>query len=175
MQLSDVLAQYGQPIKRQRGEHLFHQGDNDRALYVVMQGILKAYYLSPDGKEHIKSFLVSGDTIGSLSGYFGDGGCTFNLLCLEDCVLVQVEFERVYEACRDDLELANEMLDFLVRFAMRKERREFELLCLPAETRFEKLREEAPELIARVTQNDIARYLGVTPEGLSRIKRRLRA
>ncbi|MEM9604618.1 MAG: Crp/Fnr family transcriptional regulator [Pseudomonadota bacterium] len=175
MKLADVLAEHGHALARTRGEHLFHQGDTDRALYVVREGILKAYYLSPDGKEHIKSFIATGDTIGSLSGFFGEGGCTFNLLCLEDCALMRVDFETVYAACRDDLELANEILDFLVRFAMRKERREFELLCLPAETRYAQLRDTSPELIARVTQNDIARYLGVTPEGLSRIKRRLGA
>lgn len=51
--------------------------------------------------------------------------------------------------------------------------REYELLCLSAEDRFRKLMETKPEIADLVTQNEIARYLGVTPVGLSRIKKRV--
>ena len=65
------------------------------------------------------------------------------------------------------------MTDFLLAYGIKKETREFELLCLPAEERYRRLLDAAPSLFERVTQNDIARYLGVTPVGLSRIKKRV--
>ena len=51
--------------------------------------------------------------------------------------------------------------------------REYELLCLSAEERYVRHLDNTPELFDLVTQNEIARYLGVTPVGLSRIKKRL--
>jgi CRP-like cAMP-binding protein len=65
------------------------------------------------------------------------------------------------------------MVDFLLSFGIRKELREYELLCLSAEERYRRLLTNTPALLDKVTQNDIARYLGVTPVGLSRIKTRV--
>jgi hypothetical protein len=53
---------------------------------------------------------------------------------------------------------------------MKKERREYELLCLPAEARYRALLERQPNIYESITQNDIARYPGITPVALSRIK-----
>lgn len=173
MTFDELLAEYGQPVERQRGQHLFHQGDADKAIYLVRSGLLKAYYLSDDGKEHIKSFLLPGAMIGSLKGMMGDGGCSFSLVCLEPAELICIDYDILFAHSRNNINLANSMVDFLLSFAMKKETREFEFLCLTAEERYQLLLKETPELFDRVTQNDIARYLGVTPVGLSRIKKRV--
>ncbi len=173
MTIDELLAEYGQPTDRQRGQHLFHQGDKDKSIYLVRSGLLKAYYLSDDGKEFIKSFLLPGDMIGSLKGIMGHGGCSFSLVCLEPAELTCIDYDILYAHSRKDLNLANSMVDFLLSFAMKKETREFEFLCLSPEERYQLLLEKTPDLFDRVTQNDIARYLGVTPVGLSRIKKRV--
>ena len=53
---------------------------------------------------------------------------------------------------------------------MKKERREYEFLCLSAEERYRLLIKRSPDLVRQVTQNEIARYLGITPVALSRIR-----
>ena len=68
---------------------------------------------------------------------------------------------------------AQEIIDILLNFAMKKERREFELLCLSAEERYKLLLERSPDIAKNVTQNDISRYLGITPVALSRIRKRM--
>ena len=60
-------------------------------------------------------------------------------------------------------------------FAERKEKRERELLILNAEERYREFLAEAPALQSRVPQKDLARYLGLTPVGLNRIVKRVRA
>ena len=64
------------------------------------------------------------------------------------------------------------MINSLISLAIKKERREYEFLCLSAPERFALLKQRDPELVAKLTQNDIARYLGITPVALSRIKQR---
>lgn len=54
------------------------------------------------------------------------------------------------------------------------EKRERELLTLSAEERFRVLMAERPQLIGRIPQKDLARYIGVTPVAMSRIVSRIR-
>lgn len=173
MRFSEFIATNGRPVVKEAGEYLFRQGDRDQSLYVVKTGLLKAYYLSADGKENIKSFLQPGDNIGSLMACYAEKTCSFNLVCLKRSELTLLNFNDLYDASRTDLEISVAIVDLLLAFAMKKEGREYELLCLSAEDRYMRLLENAPGFLEHVTQNEIARYLGVTPVGLSRIKKRV--
>jgi len=172
MNFHEVLQLKGVIIEKDKGEHVFMQGDSDKLLYFVQKGLLKAYYTSEHGKESIKSFLLCNDTIGSLTSSYSEGVCSFSLLCLEPSTLIKIPFETLREYCKKDIELANDMIELLLHFAMKKERREYEFLCLSAEERFCILENSSPNLLEKITQNDLSRYLGVTPVGLSRIKKR---
>jgi len=174
MKFFEFIAANGKSLHKQAGEYIFKQGDEDTSIYVVKSGLIKAYYLSADGKENIKSFIMPGDNIGSILAGYADEKCPFSLVCLKDCELIVIKFKPLYEASQSDPELAMEMVNFLLQFAIKKEIREYELLCLSAEERYSRLIETAPNLLNLVTQNEIARYLGVTPVGLSRIKKRLK-
>ena len=175
MNFFELVSKFGQSLDRKRGEYLFRQGDENRNFYLIHSGLLKAYYQAEDGKENIKSFLTEGDTIGSIKGFRGDNGCSFNLVCREDSRLTAIDFDEIQSQAKMDVELANEMIEFLLRFAMKKETREYELLCLEPEARYRRLLDIQPNLFERITQNEIALFLGVTPVGLSRIKKRVQS
>jgi len=173
MQFSQFLEKHGTPVKVEPGEYLFRQGDTHKSLYVLETGLLKAYYLSGDGREHIKSFIMPGNLIGSLTAASAGLSCSFSLVCLQPAKLVMIDFDALHEASRSNAKIASVMIDVLLGFAMKKERREYELLCLSAEDRYRGLLNNSPGLLKMVTQNEIALYLGVTPVGLSRIKKRV--
>jgi len=70
MNFLEFISNHGSPLSRDVGEYIFRQGDHDQSLYIVKDGLLKAYYVSDDGRENIKSFILPGDNIGSLTvGY----------------------------------------------------------------------------------------------------------
>lgn len=173
MNFQKLLQLEGALIEKKKGEYVFMQGEADKSLYFVESGLLKAYYISDDGKEFIKSFIVPNNTIGSLASIYLDNNCTFSLVCLEPSLLRKIPFESILKHAKKDIEIANNMIETLLNFAIKKEKREFEFLCLSAEERFCSLLETSPMLLDKVTQNDLARYLGVTPVGLSRIKKRV--
>jgi CRP-like cAMP-binding protein len=154
------------------GEFLFRQGDEDRSVYVLQTGLLKAYYLSDERKENIKSFIQAGELIGSLAAAYFKEYCSFSVVCLEPSVTVELDFDVLYAAKRDDLEMASAMVEHLLNFSMKKERREREFLTESAEERYRMLMDRSPELFDKVTQKDIARYLRITPVALSRIRKR---
>lgn len=171
--LQKLADAHGQVLTLSAESLVFRQGDADRNLYLLRWGVLKAFYTTEDGKEMIKSLLLPGDMIGSLTSAYSKAACSFTLECLTDCELTRLPFDLVQDKSRLDLNLATAVNDFLLQFAMRKERREFELLCLTAEDRYRNLLEKQPSLFEHINQYDIARYLGITPVALSRIKKRV--
>lgn len=53
----DFIGKHGKAVSVAKHDYVFMQGDDDENLYAVRSGLLKAYYVSPEGKETIKSFL----------------------------------------------------------------------------------------------------------------------
>lgn len=172
MLLEKFIQQYGTQNSFSSGQHIFMQGDENSSLYYIKEGLLKAYYITGDGKELIKSFLFPGDIIGSMTAVHGKDVCSFNLLCMRPVAVLSIPFDILSQRAASDLALSQEVINLLINFSMKKERREFELLCLSAEERYMLLLQKHPEIFDDVTQNDIARYLGITPVALSRIKKR---
>lgn len=172
--LQALANQYGREIPVEAGDHLFRQDDDDSNVYFVKSGLLKAYYLRADGKEHIKSFLPEGSIIGSMVALIDNDPATFGLVAVENGISVALPFNRLQEAAQSDIALANALIQFLSIFGKRKERREFELLSLSPEDRYSIFLATMPTVARRVSQADMAAYIGVTPQALSRIRRRLR-
>ncbi len=172
MNFHELLQNEGVTVVKNKGEHIFMQGDVDRSLYIVQTGLLKAYYTSENGKESVKSFILPNDIIGSLSSAYLKKSCSFSLICLESTTLKKIAFDTLHNYSKNNLQISIDMIELLLLFAMKKEKREFEFLCMSAEERFCSMVDVSPVLLEKVTQNDLARYLGVTPVGLSRIKKR---
>lgn len=174
MDFQQLMKSNGELISLSKQDFVFRQGEMDGNLYFVKSGLLKAFYLSKEGKESIKSFLVPGDVIGSLTSAHNNQPCTFGLLCLQPTELVKMSLEIIRHSAEKSHELSLSVINVLIAFAMKKERREYELLCLSAEERYRLLLQSSIDIISLVTQNDLARYLGITPVALSRIKKRIR-
>lgn len=172
MDFLEYIKQVGNEMSLEKGAHLFRQGDENEFLHFIIEGTLKAYYNNADGKETIKSFIMPNDIIGSLTSAYLGKKCSFSLQCLSDCKVIKFSFAKLVIDSSTNQQIANKMLEFLTIFAMKKEQREYELLCLSAEERYRLLVNDKPDLLEMVTQNDIAKYLGITPVGLSRIKNR---
>jgi len=172
MDFQTLLSEKGKIVEKVKHEHVFLQGDINRSLYIVQSGLLKAYYTSASGKVAVKSFFLPQDIMGSLTSVYANEYCSYSLVSLETSVLLEIPFATVYEYSLQHHDIANDMIEVLLKFSMKKEKREFEFLCLSAEERYHLLVETSPEILDKVTQSDIARYLGVTPVGLSRIKNR---
>ncbi|NTS78260.1 Crp/Fnr family transcriptional regulator [Catenovulum sp. SM1970] len=156
-----------------KGDVLFHQGEACQQLFYVQSGLLKGFYLDEQGNESIKSFIGDNDIITSVQAVAGSGISSFSLQALEETHVLAIDFALIEAQRMKDLTFANELVGILLKFAMKKERREFELLTLSAEQRFIQLAKEHAIWLDKITQNDLARYLGITPVGLSRIKKRV--
>lgn len=155
-----------------KNETVFAQGEVCHQIYFIRSGLVKLSYLSLDGKEMIKSFITEGHMFGSLISQLTGGASAFNAVALEPLDVEVLDYAVLQHLIENNVELQKLLLRFFQQLALKKELREYELLCLSAQQRYQKMCDEEPQLVSRVKQADLALYLGITPIALSRLKHR---
>lgn len=168
----EALSKVGQSRHFPKGTFVFRQGDEIRSLFLIQRGLLKTYYETIDGKEFIKSFVGEGDCIASMQAMVAAQLCSFTVVALEDTRVLEVSQTAFLDLIATSADLVGQFNTMLLALAMKKEQREYEFLCLSPEQRYLTFCEREPELVERLAQQDIARYLGITPVALSRIRKR---
>jgi len=156
-----------------KGAHVIRQNQVVTDFFIVKHGLVKLYYITRDGKEWVKSFIQEGEAFGSRTSQLTAEGSPFAAVCLEDSQIVVLPYTEFRRALLGRPELMESIFQLTEEIALKKEKREYELLCRTAEERYRIFRSDEPGLARRLSQIDIARYLGITPIALSRIKKRL--
>lgn len=172
MDLPAIVARSARVQHFAAGDYLFRQGDPDPNVHWLASGYMKATYSSAGGRESVKSLLAPGAFVGSLTALEAGGTASFALRAQTHCEVRTIAYAELRELAARDHATALAMVDFLLGFARRKERREFELLCLDASQRYAEALKALADFEDVFSQADIAAYIGITPQALSRIKRR---
>lgn len=161
------------PIKNyKKGDLLLREGQVSRDSYFLIQGCVRKYYII-DGEERTTEFYVEDESIASLKSYTNKTPANHYFECVEDCRLAVLNFEKEqelfkrvprYEAlCRMSMESDfGEQQEALAKF-----------ITSSPEERYKNLLETRPDLLQRIPQYHLATYLGVKPESLSRIRKRI--
>lgn len=157
-----------------KGTILLSQGEVPTKCYFVLKGCVRQYLLDEEGNERTTNFFTEEQSVTIYNGHTDDKESKFYLVCIEDCVLVTGnldEEQQMYErfsslkgVTRNILESnMGAMHDDLVAF-----------MTSTPEERYKLLLKNRPEIIDRVPQHQLASYIGISPESLSRIKKRIK-
>ena len=166
----DHLISLFQEESLMKKEFLLKQGDPCKYIYFVNSGILRAYYLSKQGKDSTIMF-------GTANWWITDMHCFLNQL--PSMVSIQVVAScNVLKLAKDKLDKLYEKIPpfntyfrILIQNAYcREQLRTMQNLSLSAKERYESFLRKYPEVAAEVTLKEIASYLGITPEFLSTIR-----
>lgn len=161
------------PIKTfEKGHVLLREGQVSNESYFNIKGLARKYYLV-DGEERTTEFYVEKDAISSLQSYNLKVPANHYLECIEDCKLAVLSREK-------EQELFKRVPGFesLCRVSVEEELGAYQdklaqFMISSPEKRYLDLMENRPDLLQRVPQYHLASYLGVKPESLSRIRKRI--
>lgn len=157
-----------------RGAYVLRAGDEARDVAFVVLGVLREYFPLPNGTERTKSFVVEGQTSGSLADLLSGKPSRASIVAEEPTRILIASWQALRELARDDSGWAEIGSRYAERLVLRKAQREYELLALDAEARYARFREDFPGLEARIAAKHVASYVGITPVHLSRLRRRRR-
>lgn len=97
-----------------RGTELFSAGQPAESFLVVLEGTVKVYLLSPDGREHILHLAEAGDLVAE-GAVFAQRTYPASAMATEDCVVARFYRDRLVALLRDDPELSLAMIAGLSR------------------------------------------------------------
>lgn len=181
----DELAAFkslGAQMRIEAGQCLFHEGDPTDFVFNLTCGALKLYKLLPDGRRQVTGFLAPGEFLGITFGE--EHAFTAEAIEASDyCRISRPRFEAFVESHADlERELfqiaAHELRAAQDQFLLLGRKTAAERLATFLQQRFDRTRRRNAdwEIIALpMSRIDIADYLGLTKETVSRTFSRFRA
>lgn len=140
---------------------------------MVIDGIIRSYYLNAEGCEVTRNFHSKGFSFmdEGMLGY-DETLCAYE--AITDCNAIFVDTQKFKSLIRQSDNLKNLYIASLEYSLRYKLHRENEFLTKNATERYIQFLEDFPELSKKVRQSYISTYLGIAPESLSRIRRALK-
>jgi CRP/FNR family transcriptional regulator len=161
----------------EEGEPLFHEGDEARQVYTLTRGTLKLYKLLPDGRRQVTGFMFPGDFLGisvddthafSAEALDDTELCQFRRTRFDEFLDAHPEMEReLYRLAAHELAAAQQQMVLLGRKTAAERLASFFLLLAErAESEFGTC---CRFVSLPMSRSDIADYLGLTKETVSRV------
>ncbi|MCY7352318.1 MAG: Crp/Fnr family transcriptional regulator [Cytophagaceae bacterium] len=155
-----------------RGRLITRRGEVENQIYFVISGIVKIYFVHGE-REICVDFAFEQDLVNSFISFATRQPSVLALQAITPVEALCVSHSEVVRF--NDLSKNSERLGRLImeQLYIRKSRKEMKLLSQTAEERYFDLMTRHPEVGRQIPIKDIASYLGIHPESLSRIRKKM--
>lgn len=166
------LSKVFQTKRLHRKQPLVQIGEPCRLIAFVANGTLRSFFHDERGIEHTMQFAIRGQFITDfVSLTSGQAGQLF-IEALEECDLLVLHQSAFDTLAHSTASYHNLLVTQLTHWYTEMSLRLMDMMSLTVEQRYMKFVDQHPELATHVPQHMIASYLGITPESVSRIRRR---
>lgn len=159
--------------KIKRRQFILNEGDVCTQNTFVVEGCLRMYTVDDKGKEHNLQFAIENWWVGDIGSFHSNEPSELYIEALENSIVLQIKKE-------DQLRLFVEYPKFNRIFRVLAEnamvglqRRILQNISSTAEERYLDFMERYPHFFNRISNVQIASYIGVTPEFLSKIRKEI--
>jgi len=151
---------------------LLKTGQIENHLSFIETGIVR-FYIPNEKSDHTFSFAFGDSFVSGYNSFLTRMPSTYQMETLTETILWQLTYanlQEIYELTTMGNAIGRHASEDLF---LKKSKRELSLLNETAEERYLKLFTEQPELIQKIPLSYIASYIGITPQALSRIRKRI--
>lgn len=150
------------------GGFLLLQGEQQKNIFFLQEGMIRAVHVSPDGTERVKEFYFAGEYCFLYLSWLAKIPARYSLQAISACSYQLLPLSYL------DMPEGSELADTLLRQQLiYKERKEEMMLLHAPEKRYAYVLEHFPTWCERLTQRELASYIGITAVSLSRIRQRI--
>jgi len=152
---------------------LLEEGKVAHEVFFIVKGALRQFILTEDGIEKTCNFCFENEFLTDLESFSRQSRAASTIIALEPTTCMIINCVNLVEIIKTSTAAAELFRIVVENVATENIRRTKSLLSLSPEKQFEELMLNKPEIMQRVSQRYIAQYLGIAPESLSRIRKRL--
>lgn len=168
----DIVTSLFKEKTYKKGEFVLADGQICKHAGFIARGLIR-YYINHDGEEKTYEFGQENNFVCNYESFLPQTPSTKIIQALEDCEMLQISYT--------DLQLFYQSVQGAERFGRVVIEQVFvqllqalsSLYTDTPENRYKRLLKEHPDLQQRVSQYHIASYVGVKPQSLSRIRKRI--
>lgn len=161
------------PKKIRKRQFLLQAGDDGKAMAYVVKGCMRCYSVDDNGTEHVVQFAPEDWWISDIDSFLSGEPAQYNVDALEDSELLLLDRQRRAELFEAVPQFERLFRILIERHYVSMRKRINASLSASAEERYLSFLKTYSDLSQRVPQHQIASYLGVTPEALSRIRKHI--
>lgn len=156
-----------------KGEYFYEYGSTCRATYFINEGAVRHLHYDEDGNEVTCDFTFENNFLTDYNSFINQGPSNYLFEALEPVEHLYITKERIEKLYGNYPELQTLARKEAESTALEVTKMAQSLITHKAEKRYLNLLENQPNVIHRVPQKYIASYLGIAPESLSRIRKKV--
>ena len=159
--------------KFEKGELISHSGETENFMYFLVDGVSRIFHFN-DNMEYTLRFNFPISAFNSYASFISRTPSLINVEAITDVKVFRMSYndmQSLYEESKTAERVGRRMIELLY---LQREVKEIQMHSKTAEDYYSELVKSNEELTGQIPQKYIASYLGITPESLSRIKRKLK-
>lgn len=161
-----------QKVEFKKGEIITGYGQVEGYVYFLNSGIVEMSIKSYVSEKMI-DFFFENEMFAALTSFLTQQPSDVEMVALTDCVAEKISYEDLMIAYETSFH-ANKLARIITEGAyLHKAKREKDFLAKTAEERYNDMFETHSKYISNIPVNKIAKYLGIHPESLSRIRKKM--
>ncbi len=169
-ELKHMLLERGERTEIAKGDYFARTGKYCGRIAYVCHGGFKCTCTDSRGRERILSFMFENEFIADYIPSRNGSPSMLSIRAMEDSVVYMIEIERFRSFFEREIDGRTYVIKIIEVLAFRYMWKTLSLVCETPEERYFSLKERVPDIFSRVNLKDIAAYIGVTPETLSRMR-----
>ncbi len=164
-----VRAKFHSRLFRKK-QYVLQEGDTCTQFNFVVRGCLRSYKIDNKGNTHVLQFASENNWINDLGSFHDERPSALNIDALEDTVVLQISHADLLFLYINAPKFNRIFRVLIENGFIRLQERLLQNISSTAEERYQSFLNLYPHLINRLSQVQIASYLGITPEFLSRLR-----
>jgi CRP/FNR family transcriptional regulator len=158
-----------------KGQFLLKPGTHVKYEYFVVKGCLKAYYVDPKGNKHIIQFAIENWWIGDFDAFNNQVPSKLYIEAIEDAQLLSINYDDLQTIYAEAPVFERYFRLLTTQAFISQRKRILSTLEKNTQQRYLEFCVSYPNIKDRVPNYNIANYLGVSPESLSRVRKSLKS
>jgi CRP/FNR family transcriptional regulator, anaerobic regulatory protein len=159
--------------KIRRNQFILQDGDVCRHFTFVVSGCFKMFAVDKNGKEHNLQFAAENDWITDLSSFYSEKASTVFIEAIERSEILQIKHDDLLYLYVNYHKFDHNFRVIIEQKYIEIQNRVLQNISSTAEERYITFLQQYPNLSSRLPNTQIASYLGITPEFLSKIRREM--